>query len=84
MKRIAVCLCMLLLAAVPAMATALGTSARSVIPADIQQIISVDYRALKNSSTAQALKARVLPDQLKEFETSLRGVGIDPTTTSNN
>ncbi len=55
----------------------LGTSARVVIPADIQQIISVDYRALKNSSTAQALKARVLPDQLKEFETSLKAFGID-------
>jgi hypothetical protein len=56
----------------------LGTSARVVIPADIQQIISVDYRALKNSSTALALKARVLPDQLKDFEGSLKGVGIDP------
>ena len=36
----------------------LGTSARVVIPADIQQLISVDYRALKNSPTALALKAR--------------------------
>ena len=62
------------------MAMPLGTSARAVIPADIQQIISVDYRALKNSPTALALKARVLPDQLREFETSLRGVGIDPET----
>jgi hypothetical protein len=69
---------MLLLAGLPAAATALGTSARAVIPADIQQIISVDYRALKNSPTALALKARVLPDQLKEFETSLKGFGIDP------
>lgn len=78
MKRIIVCCCMLLLAGLPAAATALGTSARAVIPADIQQIISVDYRALKNSPTALALKARVLPDQLKEFETSLKGFGIDP------
>ncbi|MBZ5567790.1 MAG: hypothetical protein LAN64_08055 [Acidobacteriia bacterium] len=80
MKRIVICLCMLLLAGLPAMATALGTSARTVIPSDIQQIISVDYRALKNSPTAQALKARVLPEQLKEFESSLRGVGINPDT----
>lgn len=77
MKRIVVCLC-LLLAGLPLLAMPLGTSARVVIPADIQQIISVDYRALKNSPTALALKARVLPDQLKEFETALRGFGIDP------
>ena len=77
MKRIVICLC-LLLAGLPLLAMPLGTSARVVIPADIQQIISVDYRALKNSPTALALKARVLPDQLKEFETSLRGFGIDP------
>jgi hypothetical protein len=78
MKRIILCLCVLLPAGLPLLAMPLGTSARVVIPADIQQIISVDYRALKNSPTALALKARVLPDQLKEFETSLRGVGIDP------
>ncbi len=78
MKRNILCSCMLLLAGLPLVAMPLGTSARVVIPADIQQIISVDYRALKNSPTALALKARVLPDQLKEFETSLRGFGIDP------
>jgi len=77
MKRILACIC-LFLAGLPAIAMPLGTSARVVIPADIQQIISVDYRALKNSPTALALKARVLPDQLKEFETSLRDFGIDP------
>ena len=43
-------------------------------PADI----SVDYRALKNSDTAMALKQQVLPPSLKEFEGALRGVGIDP------
>jgi hypothetical protein len=80
MKRIVVCFCLFILAALPAMATALGTSARTVIPADIQQIISVDYRALKNSPTALALKARVLPEQLKEFESDLRGLGINPDT----
>jgi len=49
-----------------------------VIPSDVQQIITVDYRTLKNSSTAMALKDQVLPPSLKEFETSLKGVGIDP------
>lgn len=80
MKRVALLLCAVLLAGLPALAVPLGTSARAVIPADIQQIISVDYRALKNSPTALAMKARVLPDSLKEFESALRGVGIDPDT----
>ena len=45
----------------------------AAIPADVQQIICVDYRALRNSPTALALKARVLPDNIKEFETALLG-----------
>jgi hypothetical protein len=56
----------------------MGSSARGVIPSDVQQIISVDYRALKDSSTAMALKQQVLPPSLKEFEVALKGVGIDP------
>ena len=61
-----------------ASAMPLGTNSRAVIPSDIQQIISVDYRALKNSETAQALKQQVLPENLKQFEGALKGVGIDP------
>lgn len=61
-----------------AWAMPLGTSARAVIPSDIQQIISVDYRALRSSDTAMALKAQVLPDNLKQFEGALKGVGVDP------
>ncbi|HXZ81403.1 MAG TPA: hypothetical protein VEG30_15855 [Terriglobales bacterium] len=57
---------------------AMGTSTRTVIPARIQQIISVDYRALHNSPTAMALKERVLPDNLKQFEASLRSFGLNP------
>ncbi len=56
----------------------MNSSARTVIPSDVQQIISVDYRTLKGSDTAMALKTQVLPDNLKEFETALRGVGINP------
>ncbi|MGI9101927.1 MAG: hypothetical protein ACR2IF_05735 [Terriglobales bacterium] len=78
MKRAAILFLILLLSGLSALAVPLGTSARSVIPADIQQIITVDYRALKNSPTALAMKAKVLPDSLKEFETSLKGIGIDP------
>jgi hypothetical protein len=61
-----------------AFAMPMGSAARSVVPSTAQQIISVDYRALKNSDTAMALKQQVLPPALKEFETALKGVGIDP------
>ena len=56
----------------------LNSSARSVIPAELQQLISVDYRALKDSPTAMQLKQQLMPDNIKEFETALKGVGIDP------
>jgi hypothetical protein len=56
----------------------LNSSARSVVPADLQQLISVDYRALKDSATAMQLKQQVMPDNVKEFEGALKGVGIDP------
>ena len=78
MKSVKIILALILLCSLSAWATPLGSSARTVIPSDIQQIISVDYRALKNSDTAMALKAQVLPPALKEFETALRDVGINP------
>jgi len=61
-----------------ALAAPLGSSVRPVIPAEVQQLICVDYRALKNSDTAQQLKSQVLPENLKQFETALKGAGIDP------
>jgi hypothetical protein len=61
-----------------AYAMPLNSSARSVVPSDLQQLISVDYRALKDSTTAMALKQQVLPDNLKEFESALKNIGIDP------
>jgi len=67
----------LLLCAVAAYPLPMGTAARSLVPAEIQQIISVDYRALKDSPTAQALKQQVLPENLKQFESALKGIGID-------
>jgi hypothetical protein len=78
MKSVNRCLCVLILCSAAAWAMPLGSSARTVIPSDIQQIISVDYRALKNSDTAMALKQQVLPENLKEFEGVLKGVGINP------
>ena len=63
-----------------AMAAPLGSVTKAVIPADVQQIINVDYRSMQNSPSAQALKAKVLPDQLKQFETALKSAGINPDT----
>jgi hypothetical protein len=78
MKTVRGSLWVLVLLSAAAWAIPLGSSARTVIPSDVQQIISVDYRALKNSDTAMALKDQVLPPSLKEFEVALKGVGIDP------
>ena len=62
----------------PASAAPLSSNARTVIPSAVQQIISVDYRDLRDSQTAQALRDRVMPDNIKQFETALKGAGIDP------
>ena len=63
-------------APVAVFAAPLPSSVRPAIPADVQQLICVDYRALKNSDTAQQLKEQVLPENLKEFETALKGIGV--------
>ena len=65
------------LAVAPAtLAAPLPSSVRPAIPAQVQQLICVDYRALKNSDTAQQLKEQVLPENLKQFETALKGIGV--------
>ena len=48
-----------------------------MVPSEVQQLIGVDYRALKDSPTAMALKQQVLPDNLKELESALKAIGID-------
>jgi hypothetical protein len=53
------------------------SSSRSLVPAEIQQIIGVDYRALKDSPTAQAMKQQLMPENIKQFEQALKGIGID-------
>ena len=77
MKLVKICLASLLLVSM-AWAMPLNSSARSVVPGDLLQLISVDYRALKDSPTAMALKDQVLPENLKQFEAALKGIGIDP------
>jgi hypothetical protein len=61
-----------------AFAAPLSSNARTVVPSAVQQMISVDYRALRDSQAALALRDRVLPENLKEFETALKASGIDP------
>ncbi len=78
MKRSLCFLLSVLILAGGAFAAAIGTAANAVIPGDVQQIISVDYRTLNNSPTALALKERVMPDSLKTFEQTLKSTGIDP------
>ncbi len=77
MKLIRMCLVSILLVSM-AYAMPLNSSSRSCIPAETVQVISVDYRALKDSSTAMALKNQLMPDNIKQFEAALKGIGIDP------
>lgn len=81
MKTVRTCLSFIMLAGLllgVADAMPLNSSGRAVIPADLQQLISVDYRAMKDSPTAMQLKQQVMPDNLKQFEAALKGIGIDP------
>jgi hypothetical protein len=77
MKLVKLCLVSLMLVSM-AYAMPLNSSARTCIPADLLQLISVDYRALKDSPTAMQLKDQLLPDNLKQFEEALKGIGINP------
>lgn len=77
MKLVKMCLVFALLVSM-AYAAPLNSSARTCIPADLLQLISVDYRTLKDSPTAMALKQQLMPDNIKQFEAALKGIGIDP------
>ena len=61
-----------------AYAMPLNSSARSCVPADLLQLISVDYRSLKDSPTAMSLKQQLMPDNIKQFEAALKAIGLDP------
>ncbi len=75
MKKL--CIAVLLLCATAGFAMPIASSARALVPSEIQQLIGVDYRALKDSPTAQALKDKVLPENLKASEAALKAIGID-------
>jgi hypothetical protein len=77
MKLFKMCLTSLLLVSI-AYAMPLNSSARSCIPAELLQLISVDYRTIKDSPTAMAMKQQLLPDNIKQFEAALKNIGINP------
>jgi hypothetical protein len=58
-------------------AAQLTTDARGAIPRDVQQLVVVDYRAMQNSSAAMALRERVMPPDLKQFDEALRRSGLN-------
>ena len=77
MKKL--CVVAVLLSAAAAMAMPIASSARALVPSEVQQMIGVDYSAIKDSPTAQQLKDQLMalaPD-LKDAEGSLKGIGID-------
>jgi hypothetical protein len=69
---------LVLLTASSCFAASLGTAARSVIPVQVQQIINVDYRRMKNSDSAMQMKEKLLPPNMKQFEDALKGIGVVP------
>ena len=77
MRLFKICLVSTLLVSM-AYAMPLNSAARTCVPADLLQLISVDYRALKDSPTAMALKQQLMPDNIKQFEAALKSIGIDP------
>ena len=77
MKLVKICLASMLLVSM-AFDMPLNSSARSCVPAALLQLISVDYRSIKDSPTAMALKAQLLPDNIKQFEAALKNIGLDP------
>src|SRR5256714_5406929 len=67
-----------LVSGLPSFASSLGTATRTVIPTEVQQIINVDYRRMKNSDTAMAMKAKLVPTNMKQFEDAVKYIGVNP------
>ena len=64
-------------ATLPARAAQLSGDARAAIPHDVQQLVVIDYRAMQNSDSAMALRDRVMPPDLKQFDDALRKSGLN-------
>lgn len=67
----------LLAAAASAPAAQLSTDARNAIPHDVQQLVTIDYHTMENSSSAMDLRERVMPPELKSFEDALQKSGLN-------
>ncbi len=67
-----------LLSALAAFGSSLGSTVRSAIPANVQQIIHLDYRRLRQPDITIGKKGELLPRVMKECEDVLRGIGIVP------
>jgi hypothetical protein len=62
---------------IPAVAAQLSTDARGAIPHEVQQIVTIDYRAMQNSPTAMQLRNKLMPPELKQLEESLKNSGLN-------
>jgi hypothetical protein len=71
------CFAILLLCATAGYAIPIASSARALVPSEVQQLIGVDYRAVKDSPTAMALKQQLLPENIKGAERDLKAIGIN-------
>ena len=60
-----------------AFAAQLTTDARGAIPHDVQQLVVIDYHAMQNSPAAMALRERVEPPELKQFDDALSHSGLN-------
>jgi len=68
---------LLFAAAVSAPAAQLSTDARNAIPHDVQQLVTIDYHTMENSTAAMDLRNRVMPPELKRFEEALQKSGLN-------
>jgi hypothetical protein len=68
---------LLVVAAVSASAAQLSSDARTAIPHDVQQLVTIDYHAMENSTSAMSLRERVAPPELKRFEDALLKSGFN-------
>jgi hypothetical protein len=67
---------LLLGAAASASAAQLSTDARGAVPRDVQQLVVIDYRAMQDSPAAMALRERVMPPELKQFDEALKKAAL--------
>jgi len=68
---------LLFAAAASAPAAQLSTDARGAIPHDVQQLVTIDYHAMENSTAAMDLRDRVMPPEMKRFEDALKKSGLN-------